>query len=134
MDEYFKITVKNHKILNKKLLFIEYLPNDFFPNEELLKEMIAFYMGELELNKEDDKLIVIFDLTNINDYDKQKVWEGAGELKKHDQYFVNHIEKAFIIIDNQLAIDLINIVLKVLGTNVETKLVKNIKEALLSLN
>lgn len=136
MDQYFKITVKNHKVLNKKILFLEYLPEIFFPNETLLKELVSFYMSILTLNKEDgeNKLIVIFDLRNIENYDKQKVWEGAGQLKQNDDFFVKNIEKVFVIIENQLAIDFLNILIKVLGTNIETTLVKNINEALNNLS
>ena len=136
MEEYFKINIKNHKLLNKKILFIEYLPEKFLPNEILLKEMIGFYMTTLASNKKDkdNKIIVIFDLRNIEKYDKQKVWEGAGELKKHDDFFVRNIDKAFVIIENKLVVELLNIILRVLGTNIETTMVKNINEALNSLS
>ena len=131
MDQYFNITVKNHKKLNKKLIFVEYIQDDFRANQDLLKEMIKYYMQELE--KHSEKTILIFDLRNIQTYDKKSVWEGAAELKKYDSFFIDHIERSFILIENKLSIQLLNIILKVLKNNVRTELKLNINEALKAL-
>lgn len=130
MDEYFRVNIKNHKVLNKKILFLEYLKENFSPEEDVLKEMISFYRKNLET----DKFIVIFDLRNIKKFNKQKVWKGAGDLKKFEDFFITHIHEAFIIIDNKLIIETVNIIIKVVGTNIKTRLVKNVNEALNKLN
>lgn len=131
MEEYFNITVKNHKKLGKKLIFVEYQKEDFSPNQTILKEMAKYYMEELK--KHDQKTILLFDLRNIKTFNKKSVWEGAAELKSHDKFFMEHIERAFLIVENKLALQLLNIILKVIKNNIKTELVVNIQTALQSL-
>ncbi len=38
MEEFFNVEVKNHKKLNKKIIYIEYIKEDFFPSLETVKK------------------------------------------------------------------------------------------------
>lgn len=128
MEEYFDIKVKNHKKLNKKILFVEYLKEDFTPDSDLMKKMIEHYIDTL--NKHDEKLLIILDIRNVKNYDKKIIWEGAGELKKHDTLLTSHSDTVYIINENYLVNELINIVLKVMKSKTPTHLVKDINSAL----
>lgn len=131
MQEYFNITVKKHKKLEKNLIFFEYINEDFNHDLKSLKEMVKVYMQELE--KYSEKVIVIFDLRNVSTFNKKSVWEGSAELKRHDKFFFNHIVRSFIIVENKMAIQLLNIILKVVKTNVKTELSPDVKTILKNL-
>mgnify|MGYP003628173845 FL=1 len=131
MDKYFDVKIKNHKKAKKKIIFIEYLLEEFRPeNIELVREMIDFYKKQIEPF---EGVIVIFDIRNVGGFDKKIVWEGAAELKKHEDYFLKHIEKVYLITENNLINNLINIILKVMKNKLETELVRNIESALVSI-
>jgi hypothetical protein len=131
MDKYFEVKIKNHKKANKKIIFIEYLLDEFRPeNIELVREMIIFYKKQIEPF---EGAIIIFDMRSIGSFDKKMVWEGAAELKKHEDYFLRHIEKSFIITESEIINNLINIILKVMKNKLPTELVRNIESALIGI-
>jgi hypothetical protein len=131
MNEYFDVKIKNHKKTNKKIVFIKYLLEDFSPETiEILREMIEFYKEQVEPY---EGVILMFDMRSINSFDKKMVWEGAAELKKHEDYFVRHIEKVFLITESVIINNLVNIILKVMKNKLPTELVRNIESALLSI-
>lgn len=131
MDEYLDIKIKNHKVLNKKILFVEYLKPDLKFDISVTKMLIAEY---LEILKEQDRVILIVDLRNLKSFDKKTIWEGAGELKINDRFFLEHIISSYIISENLLLNNLVNIVLKVMNNNIPTLLVKDINSALTDLS
>jgi len=133
MEEYFKIKIKNHKGINKKLIFIDYIKNEFKPSSlSVIKEMIKFYKDRL--SEHEEKVIVIFDLRSIKSFDKSMVWAGASELKRHESFFMEHLEKAYLIIENKFAADTLNLIIKIVGTNIENKIVTSIEGVLKDLN
>jgi len=131
MDKFLDFKIKNHKALNKKILFVEYLEEEFSTDTETTRKIVEHYVEEI---KKHPKLIVIIDIRNIKSFDKKSVWEGSGILKEYDHFFVEHITKAFLITESQTANTLINIILKVMKNSIPTILVKDIKEALGNLN
>lgn len=131
MDKYISFKIKNHKKLDKKILFVEYLLEDFSTNHDTTRKLVDYYVEEIKKHK---GLIVIADIRNIKTFNKKSVWEGAGVLKEYDNIFLEHLTKTFMITENILANNLINIVLKVMKNSIPTILVKDINEALTKLN
>ena len=131
MDKYLEFKVKNHKVLNKKILFVEYLLEDFSTDTRTTRKLLEYYVSEIE---KQDRIIVIVDIRNIKTFNSKSVWEGAGFLKENDPVFIRHVEKAFMITNNKAANSLINIILKVMKNTIPTILVKDINEALCNLN
>ena len=101
---------------------------DFTPDRNIMKEIIAYYVNILA--QHEDKVLVILDIRNIKNYDKKIIWEGAGELKKHDTFLTRHTDTVYIINENFLVNELINILLKVMNSKTPTYLVKDINSAL----
>lgn len=128
MEKFLDYKIKNHKKLNKKILFLEYKLDNFFPTDEELDQLVNFYISLLKQFEE--KIILILQINNVCTYDTYKIWEGVNKLKSHEQFFIDHIEKAFILIENSFAIELINNIIRIAGTKVDTILVKSIKDAL----
>lgn len=131
MEKYFNVEIKNHKKLNKKIIYIEYIKDDFFPSSELLKEMIKYYIDTL--TKYEDKKIVVFNLDGIKNYSKKMVWEGASEFRKYEDFLLNNSDTVYIINKNNIANFFLNIVMKETGNKINTKFVLNFDKVILDL-
>mgnify|MGYP003125710399 CR=1 FL=1 len=131
MDDYLEIKVKNHKILNKKILFVEYLKDNVKFDLQTTRMLIKEYLKILE---KEERVVLIFDVRMVKNFDKKTVWEGAGELKKYEKIFLKYVSRAYIISENNLLNNLVNIILKVMNNVIPTVLVKDINSALKDLS
>jgi len=131
MEEFFNVEVKNHKKLNKKIIYIEYIKEDFFPSLETVKKMIKFYIDTLL--KYEDKKIVVFNLDGIKNYSKKLVWEGASEFRKFEEILLKNLDSVYIINSNNIANFFLNIVMKETGNKIDTKFVLNFEKVVLDL-
>ena len=131
MEEFFNVEVKNHKKLNKKIIYIEYIKEDFFPSLETVKKMIKFYIDTLL--KYEDKKIVVFNLDGIKNYSKKLVWEGASEFRKCEEVLLKNLDSVYIINSNNIANFFLNIVMKETGNKIDTKFVLNFEKVVLDL-
>lgn len=127
MDEYLSFEIKNNKSLNKKFLCITYLKEDFNPEVGLMYDMINAYIQYIKENKD---VIVILNLKNLNNWDKKLAWEGASELKKNEKIFIENINRVFIITNNSLINNFVNIVLKVVGNKIQTDFINDINSVI----
>jgi len=131
MEEFFNVEVKNHKKLNKKIIYIEYIKEDFFSSLETVKKMIKFYIDTLL--KYEDKKIVVFNLDGIKNYSKKLVWEGASEFRKCEEVLLKNLDSVYIINSNNIANFFLNIVMKETGNKIDTKFVLNFEKVVLDL-
>lgn len=127
MDEYLSFEIKNNKSLNKKFLCITYLKEDFNPEVGMMYNMINAYIQYIKENKD---IIVILNLKNLNNWDKKLAWEGASELKKSEKIFIENINRVFIITNNSLINNFVNIVLKVVGNKIQTDFINDINSVI----
>ncbi len=127
MDEYLSFEIKNNKSLNKKFLCITYLKEDFIPEVGIMYDMINAYIQYIKENKD---VIVILNLKNLNNWDKKLAWEGASELKKNEKIFIENINRVFIITNNNLINNFVNIVLKVVGNKIQTDFINDINSVI----
>lgn len=127
MEEYLSFEIKNNKSLNKKFLCITYLKEDFNPEVGMMYAMINAYIQYIKENKD---VIVILNLKNLNNWDKKLAWEGASELKKNEKIFIENINRVFIITNNSLINNFVNIVLKVVGNKIQTDFINDINSVI----
>lgn len=127
MDEYLSFEIKNNKSLNKKFLCITYLKEDFNPEVGMMYDMINAYIQYIKENKD---IIIILNLKNLNNWDKKLAWEGASELKKNEKIFIENINRVFIITNNSLINNFVNIVLKVVGNKIQTNFINDINSVI----
>lgn len=132
MAEYFDVKIKNHKKLDKKIIYIEYNREDFFPTLEKVSEMIQFYIDTLL--KYEDKKIVVFNLDGIQNYSKKVVWEGASIFRKHEKTLLENLDSVYIINSNNIANFFLNIVMKETGNKIDTKFVLNFDQVVSDLS
>jgi hypothetical protein len=127
MEEYLSFEIKNNKSLNKKFLCITYLKENFNPEVGMMYDMINAYIQYIKENKD---VIVILNLKNLNNWDKKLAWEGASELKKSEKIFIENINRVFIITNNNLINNFVNIVLKVVGNKIQTDFINDINSVI----
>ena len=127
MDKYMEKKILNHKKLNKKILSLTYKDSAFELEDAQRKELVGGYIEEIVKHK---NLVVIFDFRNIEKWSKRSIWEGASDLKKHEEVALKHVDRTFVITSNSMLNSLIGVVLKIIKNKIKTTCHDNLKTAL----
>ena len=126
MTSYGKITIKNHKKYNKKIIFLIF-DECTIDDEKIVEKMFVDYHKVIEDNP---GISSVVDARNVKSCSKTLAFSKAKGLKKYDELVRKNLVCMSIMLDNPILKLLLDAVTKVHKFIVPTKVVKDNKEAM----
>lgn len=126
MTSYGKITIKNHKKYNKKIMFLIFDECDI-TDENIVEKMFVEYHKVIEDNP---GISSIIDARNVKSCSKTLAFSKVKSLQKYDELARSNLISMSILMDNPILKMLLDAVTKVHGFVVPTKVVKDNKGAM----
>ena len=126
MTSYGKITIKNHKKYNKKIIFLIF-DECTIDDEKIVEKMFVDYHKVIEDNP---GISSVVDGRNVKSCSKTLAFSKAKGLKKYDELVRKNLVSMSIMLDNPILKLLLDAVTKVHKFIVPTKVAKDNKEAM----
>ena len=126
MTSYAKISIKNHKKYNKKIMFLIFDECDI-TDENIVEKMFVEYHKVMEDNP---GISSIIDARNVRSCSKTLAFSKAKTLNKYDAIARANLVSMAILLDNPILKLLMDAVTKVHPFIVPTKVVKDNKSAM----
>ena len=121
--KYFQVSIKTHQQNNDIIIIIKYILDDFKANEYMLRHLTDYYISLI--SQHNQKVIVVFDLRDVENYDKESIWRGAAHLKNKEDIIQKYIKQAFVLTENEIVNTFLNILIRVNRSQIDTKFCKN---------
>lgn len=131
MDKEISFEIKNHKKLNRKIIFITYIKEVLSTDEKILDSVLEKYTSTISENK---GCIVIVDTRQLKKVSLEYVWSKLHKVRNIDQCIKQNVFYVFYLINSKFIKVAINSMLSVYKPVTKTKLLNSVEETMKFLN